>query len=1238
MPNYRVIYQKKTPFQTQQAAIQQEIDEVLQIPVRIRRVLYVYDIFNCSEPLFQQLKQQVLLDQVTDVEITDFDGTTNTFLASEYLPGQFDVRADSALQCLQLLSTEATDTQITSGTIIEFDAASTEQYEILSSYLINPVEKREKDLVKPLSISESREPQPVKQLLGFRHFDSTEITEFRQSQGLAMSDADLLFIQSYFKGEEKRDPTETEIKVLDTYWSDHCRHTTFLTELTDIDFEDGTYSPAMKRAYTHYLQTRDSVLGQKITSKPICLMDLATLAAKDLKKRGILTTVEESEEINACSVYQTVKTADGEEQWLLMFKNETHNHPTEIEPFGGASTCLGGCIRDPLSGRAYVYQAMRVTGAANPLEPLQDTLSGKLPQKLITSKAADGFSSYGNQIGLATTHVTEVYHPGYQAKRMEVGAVVAAVPASWVRRESPLPGDAILLLGGKTGRDGVGGATGSSKEHTEESLESAGAEVQKGNPPEERKIQRLFRNPEVTTLIKKCNDFGAGGVSVAIGELADGLRINLDRVRTKYQGLNGTELALSESQERMAVVIDRADIDTFQALASVENLVATHVADVPDSNRLVMEFRGQAIVDISREFLDTNGVRQQASVLVSEPQQDHFFTSSTHSSSQEALLSKLATLNTASQQGLAEQFDSTIGSTTVQMPFGGVYQKTPAEASVQTFPTLLAESLTASAMAWGFNPQLSSWSPFHGGSYAVVESLTKLACIGANVNNAYFSFQEYFRKLGNDPKNWGLPFAALLGAFEAQQQFECAAIGGKDSMSGTFQDIHVPPTLISFAVASLDVEHTISNELKTTESYLYLLKHIRMPDHTPNYAMLRENFDWLHTQIQHERIISAGSVGSDGIAAKLAVMAFGNRIGFSINTTEDLFATGFGSILIESREELAFENVYLIGQTDGSNQFTFHEDEILIDKALATWENTLEPIFPTKTVVDEIAFIPSSQTANSTPTPKKNVPKPRVFIPAFPGTNCEYDSQRAFEDVGAKTFVSVFRNEKPSWIEESITNFVSHVEQSQILMLSGGFSAGDEPDGSGKFISAVLRNERVRDAVHELLERDGLILGICNGFQALVKCGLLPFGKIATMQEKWPTLSHNEIGRHISQIVRTKVVSNHSPWLQSFESGEEHQIAISHGEGRFMVQPELANQLFATGQIATQYIDFDGNATMQRPFNPNGSMHAIESITSSNGRIFGKMGHSERMGKHLYKNIPGKVGQDIFKNGVEYFT
>ena len=1240
MNNFRLILQKKEPFQVQNNHIQNDILQLLQLQdVELKNMYLIYDVFNSSRQQFEALKNQILLDVVTDEEVEDIQFSEEVYFAIEPLPGQFDPTANSAIQCLQLIDPTAENVSITTAKALVFNQKTTEkQLMKMKSYFINPVDSREKDLSKPLSLPTVQRPERVRLMDDFISLDQQAIETLKTKEGLAMSVEDLLFIQSYFKNEEQRNPSETEIKVLDTYWSDHCRHTTFLTELQSVSFEEGEIAEAVKDAYKSYQQARKNVYGNRLNEKPECLMDLAILAAKDLKQRGILTSVEESEEINACSVYTKVKTENGEEDWLLMFKNETHNHPTEIEPFGGASTCLGGCIRDPLSGRAYVYQAMRVSGAANVLEPVSATIEGKLPQQKITQEAAEGFASYGNQIGLATTQVAEIYHPGYQAKRMEVGAVVAAAPADWVRRESPKPGDVILLLGGKTGRDGVGGATGSSKEHTEESLETAGAEVQKGNPPEERKIQRFFRNKEVTTLIKKCNDFGAGGVSVAIGELADGLEINLDLVPTKYKGLNGTELALSESQERMAVVIAKEDKNKFQKLAAKENLEATHVANVTDTNRLQIKWKNELIVDISRDFLDTNGVRQTASVLVEQPKENNpFKKQETATDATELLLKKLSELNSASQQGLAEQFDSSIGSSTVQMPFGGKYQFTPAEGSIQTFPVLQGNTSTASAMTWGFNPDISSWSPFHGGAYAVIESMAKIVSLGANPKKVYYTFQEYFRKLGDDPANWGLPFAALLGAFEAQQNFQSAAIGGKDSMSGTFNHIHVPPTLISFAVAALDATQSISNELKQGGHPLYLLKHKAKQNHLPDYNLLNQNFELLYELNQKGKIASAASVKHGGIAVTLSQMAFGNKIGYSLTTDEQLFSLQPGSIIIEAKENIEHQSLQLIGKTTTDQNFEINGNTVDLETALTHWQNTLEVIFPTVTDAKNksLSWRPYQKASHFTKSSFSG--QPRVFIPAFPGTNCEYDSEKAFLQAGAATHISVFRNLRSEDIQDSINDFSEQVNKSQILMLSGGFSAGDEPDGSGKFITAVLRNEQVQDAIQELLNRDGLILGICNGFQALVKSGLLPYGKFQPKSATDPTLAENEIGRHISQIVTTKVVSTKSPWLNGFKVGQEHQIAISHGEGRFYISDQFANQLFLNGQVATQYVNLQGEPSLERPFNPNGSSFAIEGITSADGKIFGKMGHSERKGQHLYRNIPGEVGQDIFKNGVEYF-
>lgn len=1222
MANYRLILEKKNSFQIKKQHIQQEIQSILHLPITLKSYCVGYDIYNCSPQAFQLLQSTILQDPLTDNVIDDIDQSST--IAIELLPGQFDARANAALQGLLLLDDASSNVRITSFEVFSFEQTpSITEKQTIISYFCNPVEKRIKELNTPLTYPNVKKPDAIRVIDSFHSFSIEEMEFFRQTEGLAMSIDDLLFIQSYFSNEEKRNPTETEIKVLDTYWSDHCRHTTFLTKLNTISFATGKIAKRIEASYNAYLQDRKKTHQ---TEKPITLMDMATLAAKDLKRQGILTNIEESSEINACSIYIPVWVDGIEEQWLLQFKNETHNHPTEIEPFGGASTCLGGCIRDPLSGRAYVYQAMRISGASNPLESIENTLPGKLPQLKICQDAAKGFSSYGNEIGLATTHVEEIYHPGYQAKRMEVGAVVAATPVTHVRREEPKEGDIILLLGGRTGRDGVGGATGSSKEHTEESLQSAGAEVQKGNPPEERKIQRLFRNKQATQLIKKCNDFGAGGVSVAIGELANGLIINLDAILTKYDGLNGTELALSESQERMAVVVSPEDVALFQDFAQEENIESTIVAEVTKENRLIMLWQNKAIVNISRTFLDTNGASQQADVLVKEPTLSSPLLSSI---TIEDFPDLLSTLSYASRKGLVEQFDSTIGSTTVLLPFGGKYQLTPAQASIHNIPVLNGNTTTASAMSWGFDPEVSSWSPFHGGAYAVVDSVTKLIASGVSLDTIYFSFQEYFQKLGKHPDLWGLPFASLLGAYEAQQAFKRAAIGGKDSMSGTFDDIHVPPTLISFAVGTMDNQHVISNELKSTASYLYLIKHEANEDLTPNYTQLKQHYSLVNNY--RNQILSAQAV-QKGVLPALFQMCVGNHIGCHIQTTIDLFAKQIGSILIESNEKIENEHFVFLGNTSAKQEIRVNNHCFNLIDLINQWEAPLEEVYPNHagtSSIKETSIHTIAKHINY--SPQKG--KPSVLIPVFPGTNCEYDSDHAFKQAGANTHQLVFNTLSMSSIKQSIIAFEKQINQSQILMLSGGFSAGDEPDGSGKFIATILQNQRIKDAIHHLLERDGLILGICNGFQALVRAGLLPNGNF----NQEVSLAKNEIDRHVSQIVQTKICSTNSPWLQDFSLNEIHHIAISHGEGRFVINEEQAVKLFTQGQVATQYVTLDGKPTIQRPYNPNGSSFAIEGICSPDGKILGKMGHSERMNTGLYQNYPFTVGQDIFTNGVNYF-
>lgn len=1224
MKNCRIFVEKKEGFDLEAKRLCKEWKEALQLNSLTKvRILNCYDIFGAKD--IKEAKRMIFSEVVTDVVSESFDEKIPHF-AVEFLPGQFDQRADSAYQCMNLLSAENEKVVITSGKVFLLEGnVSSEEIEKIKKFYINPVEMREKDLSKL-------------EQEGLQFQSSVPIIEsfvgLKESMGLAMSQADLYFVEKYFREEEKRMPTETEIRVLDTYWSDHCRHTTFETELEEIVFPKGKFGEELQRVFNKYL-----------ANKQVTLMEMAKVIGKKMRKEGKLDDLEVSEEINACSIYIDVDV-DGEiEKWLLMFKNETHNHPTEIEPFGGASTCLGGAIRDPLSGRAYVYQAIRVTGAANPLETLEDTLEGKLPQKKITTAAAHGYSSYGNQIGLTTGLVSEIYHEGYKAKRMEVGAVVAAAPVKNVRRETPIPGDIVILLGGKTGRDGCGGATGSSKEHTKDSLALCGAEVQKGNAPEERKIQRLFRKEKVARMIKKCNDFGAGGVSVAIGELAEGLKINLDSVPTKYAGLNGTELAISESQERMAVVIAKEEEALFLEEAAFENLEATKVAEVTEEKRLILSWKGKEIVNLSRAFLDTNGVRQKAKVEVEEPSGNNPLTEAVVSGNSLADQWKncMQDLNVASQKGMVEMFDSNIGAGTILMPFGGKYQMTPNDVAVQKISVEKGHSHTASAITWGYNPKISSWSPYHGSAYAVLESLAKLVSVGADYRKVRLSFQEYFQKLGKEAKNWGKPFAALLGSLEAQEAFGTPAIGGKDSMSGSFQDLHVPPTLISFAVAPVATKEVISPEFKKAASHIYLLKHTALENTMPDYEMCKKNFAWLHEQIIAGNILSCMTIKMGGIAEALTKMTFGNRIGLEVkNVGENFFQLAYGSFILESEQELSFDNLEYLGKTIEEYQIRILNQEtsiVLSGKEMEKeWLEVLAPVFPYEYQEEKKEIYTLDSCINTKIYhSKERVTKPRVLVMAFPGTNCEYDSAKAFQDAGAEPHILVFRNLKPSYIEASIEAMVQELKQAQILMLPGGFSAGDEPDGSGKFIATVLQNPRIMAEVQNFLERDGLILGICNGFQALIKSGLLPYGKLGTVTENSPTLTFNKIGRHVSQMVRTKILSNQSPWLSSFQVGEEFIIPVSHGEGRFYVQEAELKSLLQHGQIVTQYVDFEGKASNEFRHTPNGSTCAIEGIVSPNGRILGKMGHSERKGEDLYKNIPGNKVQDIFSNGVNYF-
>ena len=1239
--NYRIYVEKKNGFDLEAKRLENELKESFQgIKLSKVRLLNCYDVFNIEEAELAEAKKLIFSEVVSDTVTDTLETNGAKFFAVEYLPGQFDQRADSAMQCLNLISDKNQNVVVTSGKVIILEGEiSDADVEKVKKYYINPVEMREKDLVK-LEIEEGEKAQDVPVFEGFISWNEEELKKFRESLGLAMTLADVKFVQEYFRDTEKREPTETEIKVLDTYWSDHCRHTTFETRIKDIVFPKSAFGETLQKAFDDYSKAREFVHGERLSKKYISLMDMATICGKEMRKSGKLDDLEVSDEINACSVYIDVDVDGKLEKWLLMFKNETHNHPTEIEPFGGASTCLGGAIRDPLSGRSYVYQAIRVTGSGNPLEKLEDTLPGKLPQKKITTGAASGYASYGNQIGLTTGHVCEIYHDGYKAKRMEVGAVVGAVPADWVRRENASKGDIVILLGGKTGRDGCGGATGSSKEHTDDSLRLCGAEVQKGNAPEERKIQRLFRNPEVTRMIKKCNDFGAGGVSVAIGELAPGLDINLDVVPTKYLGLSGTELAISESQERMAVVIEAKDKDKFIELASKENLLSTVVATVTDTNRLVLNWKGKKIVDISRDFLDTNGVTQETTVEVADITGENPLLKANYEGEtlKDRWYNMLSSLNVASQKGLMEIFDATIGATTVLMPFGGKYQMTPTDVSVQKIPLLKGETDTASAITWGYNPVLSSWSQFHGGAYAVVESLAKLVSVGGDYKRVRLSFQEYFQKLGQNPVNWGKPFSALLGTIEAQRGFGIPAIGGKDSMSGTFNDIHVPPTLISFAVAPVKASVVISPEFKEAGHKLYLVKHHMLDNYMPNIEELKENFELVHENIVNGTIISAMTLKNGGIAEAVSKMTLGNRVGVKIaDLGEDLFKLGYGTFVVETTKELCGKNVELLGETIAEYKVVVGDKEIDMTEGEKVWLDKLFPVFPHKTIEKVENYIWTPYEKKEIIVCKNKIAKPRVLVPAFPGTNCEYDSARVFEKAGAEANILPFRNITQEYINDSIEKMVKEINNSQILMFPGGFSSGDEPDGSGKFIATVLTNPKIAEAISKFLERDGLILGICNGFQALIKSGLLPYGEIGKVTENSPTLTFNKIGRHVSQMVKTKVTSNKSPWLAGVEVGSEFEIAVSHGEGRFFANDEVIKKLFENGQVATQYVNLEGVPTNEFRFNPNGSTCAIEGITSPDGKVFGKMGHSERCGNNVFKNIIGNKDQKIFENGVKYF-
>ena len=1244
----RVYVEKKQDFAVQAKELRSEIEGYLGIKdVTGVRVLIRYDVENISDEVFEKACTCVFSEPpVDDLFRETFEMAEGAKAFSvEYLPGQFDQRADSAVQCVQFLK-EDENPIIRSATtyVIEGDI-SDEELEAIKNHCINPVDSREAEAAKPETlVTKFEEPDDVKIFDGFVDMEETALQELYNSLNLAMTFKDFLHIQNYYKNEEKRNPSMTEIRVLDTYWSDHCRHTTFSTELKNVTFGEGDYKEPIEKTYEKYLEDRQ-VLYKDRDDKFVCLMDLALMAMKKLKAEGKLQDQEESDEINACSIVVPVDVDGKEEEWLINFKNETHNHPTEIEPFGGAATCLGGAIRDPLSGRTYVYQAMRVTGAADPTVPISQTLKGKLPQRKLVTGAAQGYSSYGNQIGLATGYVKEIYHPDYVAKRMEIGAVMAAAPRSAVKRETSDPGDIIILLGGRTGRDGCGGATGSSKVHTTESIETCGAEVQKGNAPTERKMQRLFRRPEVTKLIKKCNDFGAGGVSVAIGELADGLRVSLDKVPKKYEGLDGTELAISESQERMAVVIDPADVEAFLAYAAEENLEAVEVAVVTEEPRLVLEWRGREIVNISRAFLDTNGAHQETSVLVDIPEkEDCVLNAGKVEDVRGKWLKVLSDLNECSQKGLVERFDGSIGAGSVLMPYGGKYQLTETQAMVAKLPVLKGKCDTVTMMAYGFDPYLSKWSPYHGAVYAVIDSVAKIVAAGGDYSKIRFTFQEYFRRMTEDPSRWSQPFAALLGAYEAQLGFGLPSIGGKDSMSGTFEDIDVPPTLCSFAVDVAKESDIITPELKTAGNVLVRFDITKNEYDLPDFEQVKALYAAVHELIVKKAVVSAYVCDANGLIPALSKMAFGNMKGFALNNDlkeEQLFAPAYGCIVAEVEKSRLSEITVpytMVGTVTDEAKFTYKEVAINAEEALSVWKEPLENVFPTKVSKDETPVESKLYKADSVYVCKNKVAKPTVFIPVFPGTNCEYDSTKAFERAGADVIVKVFKNLSAQGIRESVDEFEKAINQSQIIMFPGGFSAGDEPDGSAKFFATAFRNAKMKEAVERLLnERDGLALGICNGFQALIKLGLVPNGSITGQNDQSPTLTFNTINRHISKMVYTKVVSNKSPWLAKAELGGVYTNPASHGEGRFVAPKEWLDKLFENGQVATQYCDLAGNVSMDEEWNVNGSYMAIEGITSPDGRCLGKMAHSERRGDSVAINIYGEQDLKIFESGVEYF-
>ncbi|MCQ2187661.1 MAG: phosphoribosylformylglycinamidine synthase [Bacteroidales bacterium] len=1283
----RIFVEKNRGFRVEAESLRSELSENLSLNIRSLRLLNVYDLAGFSAELLEKCRYAVFGETVTDTVYDEFPLEGKKYLAVEYIPGQFDQRASSAVDCVHLIDPNA-DVQIRSSRLLVFDdEMSDDALAAIRHYYINAVESREKDLSK-LSLSDKADVKPLADLSGFTAMPEEEFAGFCKQWGLAMNTDDLREVVNYFKAEH-RDPTETELRILDTYWSDHCRHTTFTTELTEIKIDDSFLKEELESELGEFHAIRKE-LGRE--GKSLCLMELATIGARCLRKRGLLDDMEVSEENNACSIFIDVDVDGQQEKWLLQFKNETHNHPTEIEPFGGAATCLGGAIRDPLSGRSYIYQAMRVTGAADICKPVSETIPGKLPQKVITRKAAAGYSSYGNQIGLATTHVREIYHPGYVAKRLEVGAVVGAVKAENVRRESPAPGDVILLLGGRTGRDGIGGATGSSKEHTEASLETCGSEVQKGNAPEERKLQRLFRRPEVTKLIKKSNDFGAGGVSVAIGELADGLDIYLDRVPTKYSGLNSTELAISESQERMAVVVEAEDREAFESFCNSENVEVTYVADVTDTARMRMYNGEVKVCDLTRAFIDSAGAKHYSKACIQAVEDiDPFRREPAGETVSDKLCSVLSSENVASQKGLIEMFDSTIGRSTVLMPFGGTMQSTETQVSVQKLPTD-GYTDTASMMAFGYNPEISSWSPYHGAAYSVIEACTKVVAAGGEWSGMRFSYQEYFERMTHDPHSWGKPLSALLGALKMQIALGLPSIGGKDSMSGTFEDKNVPPTLIAFGITPVKASKVISTEFKWEGNKLYLIKHTPLANRMPDTEQLKANWDFVHSQIEAGNIVSGWSLGFGGLAEGLAKMCFGNGFGARVKVDEDeLYRLSYGSILVESETELDYENAIYLGEvTDGEDdKLRINGSRISLTKLQEAWTKRYSKVYPTSAEAEfgktfdggsTPVTPPGSHTAAellasgscqqgepagecatlgairggtmqrsgmvgsaTADVPSGLLPagqsKPLAYLPVFPGTNCDYDTAKAFRKAGADVRFGVFCNLTAQDVLDSIARMRKDISECQILMLSGGFSSGDEPDGSGKFIANVLNNKEIADEIHKLLDRGGLILGICNGFQALVKSGLLPYGRLGCVTKDSPTLFRNDINRHISQMVTTRVATTKSPWLAGMSEGDLHTIAVSHGEGKFVVNEELAKELFANGQVAFQYVDpVSEEPTMESPYNPNGSYYAIEGIISPDGHILGKMGHTERYEQGNFKNIPEEMYQPLFDNAVKYFT